>query len=150
MDDDLAPMSTWLPYFADAVGASPKNAPALLARLAAGSFGVAYMTRLRGADNAAPGSASTGDPATAAGATGSGSWATPTADPVAATRRSVAAALVVGHGPRHRALRSRTGAGSGVRVASSASMSSSWVWTLRFSAANRLVPSSVSSKVQSS
>ncbi len=53
VDDDPAPMSTWLPYFADVVGArSPKNVPALLARLAAGSFGVAYMTRLRGADNA--------------------------------------------------------------------------------------------------
>ena len=35
------------------VGARPpKNVPASLARLAAGSFGVAFMTQLRGADNA--------------------------------------------------------------------------------------------------
>jgi nucleoside-diphosphate-sugar epimerase len=53
VDDDPAPMSTWLPYFADVVGAKPpKNVPAFVARLAAGSFGVAFMTRLRGADNA--------------------------------------------------------------------------------------------------
>ncbi len=53
VDDDPAPMSTWLPHFADVVGARPpKNVPAFVARLAAGSFGVAYMTRLRGADNA--------------------------------------------------------------------------------------------------
>ena len=53
VDDEPAPMSTWLPYFADVVGAKPpKNVPAFAARLAAGSFGVAYMTRLRGADNA--------------------------------------------------------------------------------------------------
>jgi nucleoside-diphosphate-sugar epimerase len=53
VDDDPAPMSTWLPYFADLLGAKPPtNVPALVARLAAGSFGVAFMTRLRGADNA--------------------------------------------------------------------------------------------------
>ena len=53
VDDDPAPMSTWLPYFADVIGAKPpKNVPAFVARLAAGSFGVAFMTRLRGADNA--------------------------------------------------------------------------------------------------
>ena len=53
VDDDPAAMSTWLPYFADFVGARPpKNIPAFVARLAAGSFGVAFMTRLRGADNA--------------------------------------------------------------------------------------------------
>jgi nucleoside-diphosphate-sugar epimerase len=53
VDDDPAPMSTWLPYFADVVGAPrPKPVPAVLARMAVGGFGVAYMTRLRGADNA--------------------------------------------------------------------------------------------------
>lgn len=53
VDDDPAAMSTWLPYFAGVLGAKPpKNVPAFLARLAAGSFGVAFMTRLRGADNA--------------------------------------------------------------------------------------------------
>lgn len=53
VDDDPAPMSTWLPYFAGLAGAKPpKNVPAFVARLAAGSFGVAFMTQLRGADNA--------------------------------------------------------------------------------------------------
>lgn len=53
VDDDPAPMATWLPYFAEVIGAKPpKNVPAFVARMAAGSFGVAFMTRLRGADNA--------------------------------------------------------------------------------------------------
>ena len=53
VDDEPAPMSTWLPYFADLLGARPpKKVPAALARMAVGSFGVAYMTQLRGADNA--------------------------------------------------------------------------------------------------
>ena len=52
VDDDPAPMSTWLPYFADVGARRPKSVPAALARMAVGSFGVAYMTRLRGADNA--------------------------------------------------------------------------------------------------
>ena len=53
VDDDPAPMSEWLPYFAELVGAEPpRNVPAFVARMVAGSFGVAFMTRLRGADNA--------------------------------------------------------------------------------------------------
>jgi len=53
VDDDPAPMSEWLPYLAKQIGApQPRRAPALLARLAVGPWGVAFMTRLRGADNA--------------------------------------------------------------------------------------------------
>lgn len=52
VDDEPAPMHTWLPYFADLLGApAPKRAPSFLARLAVGSWGVAFMTKLRGADN---------------------------------------------------------------------------------------------------
>ena len=53
VDDDPAPMGVWLPVLAGLLGAPrPKAVPALLARLAVGGWGVAYMTRLRGADNA--------------------------------------------------------------------------------------------------
>ncbi|MCX4616648.1 MULTISPECIES: NAD(P)-dependent oxidoreductase [Streptomyces] len=53
VDDDPAPLHTWLPVFAAGLGApAPKNAPAALARLAVGGWGVAFMDRLRGADNA--------------------------------------------------------------------------------------------------
>lgn len=53
VDDEPAPMRTWLPYLADLLDApAPRKAPALLARLAVGSWGVAFMTKLRGADNA--------------------------------------------------------------------------------------------------
>lgn len=53
VDDDPAPMSVWLPELARILGAPvPKPAPAFLVRLAVGGWGVAYMTRLRGADNA--------------------------------------------------------------------------------------------------
>ena len=52
VDDVPAPMSVWLPFFADVLGApAPKRVPRALARLAAGSWGVAYLTQLRGADN---------------------------------------------------------------------------------------------------
>ena len=52
VDDDPAPMHTWLPVLADILGAkAPKSAPAAVARLAVGGWGVAFMTRLRGADN---------------------------------------------------------------------------------------------------
>ncbi|SHN27392.1 NAD-dependent epimerase/dehydratase family protein [Actinacidiphila paucisporea] len=53
VDDDPAPLHTWLPEFAARLGApAPKRAPAALARLAVGGWGVAFMNRLRGADNA--------------------------------------------------------------------------------------------------
>ncbi|MCK2219581.1 NAD(P)-dependent oxidoreductase [Actinomadura sp. ATCC 31491] len=52
VDDTPTPMREWLPAFARQLGAPPpKRVPAFLARLAVGPFGVAFMTRLRGADN---------------------------------------------------------------------------------------------------
>ncbi|MBT2234141.1 NAD(P)-dependent oxidoreductase [Nonomuraea sp. NEAU-A123] len=52
VDDAPVRMGDWLPAYAAALGApAPKRVPAFLARLAVGPFGVAYMTRLRGADN---------------------------------------------------------------------------------------------------
>ncbi|MCP2342684.1 NAD-dependent epimerase/dehydratase family protein [Actinomadura rupiterrae] len=53
VDDEPAPVREWLPELARILDApAPKRAPAALARLAVGGWGVAYMTRLRGADNA--------------------------------------------------------------------------------------------------
>jgi nucleoside-diphosphate-sugar epimerase len=53
VDDDPAPVREWLPYFAASLGAPPpRRVPALLARVAVGEWGVAFMTRLRGASNA--------------------------------------------------------------------------------------------------
>jgi nucleoside-diphosphate-sugar epimerase len=53
VDDDPAPMYEWLVEFANLLGAKrPKNVPEWLARMAVGPWGVAYMTQLRGADNA--------------------------------------------------------------------------------------------------
>ncbi len=53
VDDKPSPMHEWLPYVAKLVGGrEPKSAPAFLARLAVGDWGVAFMTQLRGADNA--------------------------------------------------------------------------------------------------
>jgi nucleoside-diphosphate-sugar epimerase len=52
VDDDPALARVWLPVLADLLGAPPpKHVPAWLARLAVGGYGVAFMTRLRGADN---------------------------------------------------------------------------------------------------
>jgi nucleoside-diphosphate-sugar epimerase len=52
VDDDPAPVSEWLPGLASLLGApAPGRVPAVLARLAVGGWGVAFMTRLRGADN---------------------------------------------------------------------------------------------------
>lgn len=52
VDDDPAPVSEWLPYFAEAVGAKPPmRVPAWLARLAAGEVAVRWMTQGRGASN---------------------------------------------------------------------------------------------------
>jgi nucleoside-diphosphate-sugar epimerase len=53
VDDAPAPLAQWLPEFAERLRAPrPKGAPAWLARLAVGSWGVAFMNQLRGADNA--------------------------------------------------------------------------------------------------
>jgi nucleoside-diphosphate-sugar epimerase len=52
VDNEPAPVSTWLPEVARMLGAPrPKTVPTWLARIAAGQFGVAFMTALRGADN---------------------------------------------------------------------------------------------------
>jgi 2-alkyl-3-oxoalkanoate reductase len=52
VDDDPAPVSQWLPAFAEALGAPrPRRLPALIARLGAGSYGVAMMTRAQAAAN---------------------------------------------------------------------------------------------------
>ncbi|GII42090.1 NAD-dependent epimerase/dehydratase family protein [Planotetraspora phitsanulokensis] len=53
VDDRPAPLHEWLPAFTGILGVrAPKRAPAALARLAVGSWGVAFMNELRGADNA--------------------------------------------------------------------------------------------------
>jgi nucleoside-diphosphate-sugar epimerase len=53
VDDAPAPMHEWLPELARMLDApQPKKAPAALARLAVGGWGVAFMNGLRGADNA--------------------------------------------------------------------------------------------------
>jgi nucleoside-diphosphate-sugar epimerase len=53
VDDDPAPVSEWLPYLAEAVGAKPpRRVPVWLARLLAGEVGVSMLTRIRGASNA--------------------------------------------------------------------------------------------------
>lgn len=53
VDDDPAQVREWLPALAELMGApAPKRVSALLAGYAVGSWGVAYMTRLRGASNA--------------------------------------------------------------------------------------------------
>jgi len=52
-DDDPAPMSEWLPAYAEAIGAkTPLRAPAWLARLVAGRTAVGLALRLEGASNA--------------------------------------------------------------------------------------------------
>jgi nucleoside-diphosphate-sugar epimerase len=51
-DDDPAPVSQWLPYLAEALGAkAPRKVPAWLARLVAGDTVVAMMTQIRAASN---------------------------------------------------------------------------------------------------
>jgi len=51
-DNEPAPVSTWLPFLAQILGAkAPRHAPKLLARMAVGEYGVAVMTELRGACN---------------------------------------------------------------------------------------------------
>jgi nucleoside-diphosphate-sugar epimerase len=52
VDDEPAQVREWLPVLARLLNApQPLRVPAALARVAIGSWGVAFMTRLRGADN---------------------------------------------------------------------------------------------------
>jgi nucleoside-diphosphate-sugar epimerase len=52
VDDEPAPVSTWLPFLARTVGAkAPRYVPAWLARLLIGEGGVSMMTQIRGASN---------------------------------------------------------------------------------------------------
>ena len=53
VDDDPAPVSEWLPYLAQVLGAKrPRRVPVWLARLVIGEQGVAMMTEMRGSSNA--------------------------------------------------------------------------------------------------
>jgi nucleoside-diphosphate-sugar epimerase len=53
VDDTPVRLAAWLPEVARMLGARPPRvAPAALARLAVGGWGVAYLNELRGADNA--------------------------------------------------------------------------------------------------
>jgi nucleoside-diphosphate-sugar epimerase len=53
VDDEPAPVSEWLPYLAECVGAKPpRRVPAWLARLLAGEMAVGIMTEGRGFSNA--------------------------------------------------------------------------------------------------
>ena len=53
VDDEPAPVSVWLPYLADCLGARPpRHVPAWIARFAIGEVGVSMMTQIRGASNA--------------------------------------------------------------------------------------------------
>jgi len=52
VDDTPVPMREWLPAMAEMLhGPSPRRAPAAVARLAVGGWGLAFMTQLQGADN---------------------------------------------------------------------------------------------------
>jgi 2-alkyl-3-oxoalkanoate reductase len=52
VDDDPAPVSQWLPFLAEAVGAkAPMRVPTSIGRLAAGEVTVRWMTQARGASN---------------------------------------------------------------------------------------------------
>ena len=52
VDDEPAPVATWLPHLASAVGARPpRKVPAWLGKLVLGAGGVAMMTENRGASN---------------------------------------------------------------------------------------------------
>lgn len=53
VDDDPAPVASWLPYLAEVAGARPPGrVPVWLGRLAAGEVGVSMMTQIRGSSNA--------------------------------------------------------------------------------------------------
>jgi nucleoside-diphosphate-sugar epimerase len=52
-DDEPAPVATWLPELAKAVGAKPpRRVPVWVGRLATGEVGVSMMTQIKGASNA--------------------------------------------------------------------------------------------------
>lgn len=51
-DDEPAPVSEWLPFLADVIGARPpRHIPSWLGRMAIGEYGVAMMNEVRGASN---------------------------------------------------------------------------------------------------
>jgi nucleoside-diphosphate-sugar epimerase len=53
VDDEPAPVSEWLPYLAEQVGAKPpRRLPVWLGRLFAGEVGISMMTQIRGSSNA--------------------------------------------------------------------------------------------------
>lgn len=53
VDDEPAPVSSWLPFLAEVVGAKPpRRVPVRLARLLIGEGGVSMMTKIRGGNNA--------------------------------------------------------------------------------------------------
>ncbi len=53
VDDDPAPVSEWLPYLAECLGARPpRRLPVWVARFAVGDVGISLMTRVRGSSNA--------------------------------------------------------------------------------------------------
>jgi 2-alkyl-3-oxoalkanoate reductase len=53
VDDEPAPVSAWLPYLAEVLGARPpRRVPAWLARLIVGEAAVSMMTKIRGSSNA--------------------------------------------------------------------------------------------------
>ena len=53
VDDEPAPLSSWLPFLADVLGTKPpRRIPAWLARFLIGEGGVSMMTRIRGGSNA--------------------------------------------------------------------------------------------------
>lgn len=53
VDDDPAPVSEWLPYLAEVIGAKPpRRVPVWMARLLVGEPGLSMMTRIRGSSNA--------------------------------------------------------------------------------------------------
>lgn len=53
VDDEPAPVSTWLPFLAKALGAKPpRRVPVWLGKLAIGDGGVSMMTKIRGGSNA--------------------------------------------------------------------------------------------------
>jgi nucleoside-diphosphate-sugar epimerase len=52
VDHEPAPVSDWLPYLAECVGAkAPRRVPIWLARLAIGEVGISLMTQIRGSSN---------------------------------------------------------------------------------------------------
>jgi nucleoside-diphosphate-sugar epimerase len=53
VDDEPAPVSTWLPFLADVLGAKPpRKLPVWLGKIAIGDGGVSMMTKIRGGSNA--------------------------------------------------------------------------------------------------